>query len=605
MEETHLAEPPIQKGEVVCFADGKTGAITRAYPLEDKYAIKPFGAVGELRGENNSFLYFKRKELKRAVPLPLQDRGLEPTLKQAKVDYAGTCAPSLSSESDPARISMEHASTTQRLEGKVKWYNKDKGFGKILPSYLKGQAPPEEVFVHKNQIEGGPDGPHAQAIGEGSIVSYEVTVQVDGKPCACNVQVQGVLRALAAVDSISAVESKENLLRRLLNSGLQVGTFQVKGHGKATMEDRFIVRSGVMVDALGSTCKKALSAFFGVFDGHSGASCSEFVAANLDKSLFDCLRHQNKRDVSSEMAIRSALLAAFRMTEHNFFQYANKLEGGAAHSWATAGSTACTACFFGPDEEGRLRLAVANAGDSRIVLGKKDGRAVRLSEDHTPNIPLERKRIEQQGAAITQVCGIWRIVLRSGRGEGIAGLSVSRGFGDLEYKQPAGVVSAVPDVILRTIDLREDSFVILASDGIWGPISDTEAAKMVAAVLREAGEDAPRRAAQQLVEAAHQRELSDDKTALIVWFGDVPDVPQAGSSVPAHVFGSKHQARAAGGKKDAADDIFAAGRSQRTTSELAELDDLFVAYAKEMGQVPSGTEADKRKFSGIRNSRKP
>ena len=52
------------------------------------------------------------------------------------------------------------------------------------------------------------------------------------------------------------------------------------------------------------------------------------------------------------------------------------------------GSTACTCTFYGPDEvstgqqssrsgcnwfeDGRLRLAVANAGDSRAVLGRKE-----------------------------------------------------------------------------------------------------------------------------------------------------------------------------------------------------------------------------------------
>lgn len=34
----------------------------------------------------------------------------------------------------------------------------------------------------------------------------------------------------------------------------------------------------------------------------------------------------------------------------------------------TAGSTACIAIFFGPDEEGALKLITAHAGDSRAVL---------------------------------------------------------------------------------------------------------------------------------------------------------------------------------------------------------------------------------------------
>merc|ERR1712196_68812 len=113
--------------------------------------------------------------------------------------------------------------------------------------------------------------------------------------------------------------------------------------------------------------------------------------------------------------------------------------------------------------------------------------------------------------------GIWRIVLPSRRGSGVAGLSVSRGFGDLEYKQAAKVVSAVPDVFLRNVDLEEDSFVILGSDGIWGPVSDEEAVRIVCMTLREGGPEPHRVAAQQIAELAHAREPHDDKTCVVVW----------------------------------------------------------------------------------------
>ena len=75
-----------------------------------------------------------------------------------------------------------------------------------------------------------------------------------------------------------------------------------------------------------------------------------------DFQVFECIRHQNKREarialaqvvsrrggggagrtkkwtrdcwkVNSDLAMRSALQAAFRTTEHNFFQYANRQLG--------------------------------------------------------------------------------------------------------------------------------------------------------------------------------------------------------------------------------------------------------------------------------------
>ncbi|CAJ1454404.1 unnamed protein product [Effrenium voratum] len=299
-----------------------------------------------------------------------------------------------------------------------------------------------------------------------------------------------------------------------------------KGVGKAQMEDRMIIRAGIPVEYVGANCKKVVVSLFGVFDGHSGASCSDFVATNLDRIVFECIRHQTKREVGSDMAIRSALQAAFRTTEHNFFQYANRLEAGPAAAWANAGSTACTCTFYGPDEDGRLRLAVANAGDSRAVLGRKDCRAIRLSEDHTPDVPGERKRIESEGAAraVVQASGIWRIVLPSKKGTGLAGLSVSRGFGDIEYKTGT---NAGPDVFVSNLDLQQDCFVVIASDGVWGPVTDGEAVRIVASVLREGGEEPAANAARVLLEIAHQRDGHDDKTVLVIWFGDLPSAPPA------------------------------------------------------------------------------
>lgn len=596
-------EPALQRGEEVWFGENRQGTVTRSYLLEDKYAVRALGAAAEVKGPNNTFFYFRRRDLRRVVPVAQQPAEIsgEPLMKQAKLDEATNDVVMAEDAVEaaaghpvtfamPGGVRATASNGPKRFEGRIKWYSKEKGFGKIAP-----KDGSEEVFVHKNGMELGPDGPHATGISDGVQVTYELTTGIDGKPCAARVQVESVARAIAAIDARAPRGHRDDLLRKLLSSGLQIGSHQEKGAGKPTMEDRLMVRPGVLLDTFGENLKKVVCAFFGVFDGHSGASCSDFVANNLDRIISECLRHQNKREVASDMAMRSALQAAFRTTEHNFFQYANRLEAGPAHAWATAGSTACTATFFGPDEEGRLRLAVANAGDSRVVLGRKDGKAVRLSEDHTPDVPTERRRIEQQGSAVVNCNGIWRIVLPSRKGTGFAGLSVSRGFGDLEYKQPNPVVSAVPDVIVRTLDVREDSFIVIGSDGIWGPITDAEAVRIVALGLREGGDDPARQAAMQLVEAAHQRDPHDDKTALVVWFGDMPAVAAAVASMPQQVAAVRMKpvvvARAAAvAVATSADDMFAVGRAARPdenlpSGDLSELDDLFASFATEIGQA--------------------
>lgn len=597
-----MHEPPLQKGEAVTFrlSTGiKTGIISRAYVMEDKYAIMEPGAKIEIRGANGAFLYFRRSELRRAVPRrprePAADPG-EPAVKHARFD--GSTDENANGDSINACAAMEsddiqvEPAGPQRSEGRLKWFNKERGFGKIAPTVANGEPPAEEVFVHCKQVVGGPDGEHAQAMAEGVVVLYEVaTGSWTGSQSAYNVEVASIARGKTPAPDLPLTGDRGKLLRRLLMSGMRVGTFQEMGIGKPSMEDRLLTRTGVEIDYCGELKRRAVCALFGVFDGHSGASCSDFLAHALDRCIFECLKHQGKREVCLEMAVRSALLAAFRTMEHNYFQYANKLDRGSAHAWVTAGSTAVTACFVGPDEEGRLRLVIANAGDSRAVLGKKDGRAVRLSEDHTPNVPSERKRIEKEGASVVDCHGIWRIVLASKKGTGIAGLSVSRGFGDFEYKQPSSVVSPVPDIAFMTVDLRKDSFIILGSDGVWGPVTDAEAVRIVAAALRSGTEEPAKRAAQQIVETAHQRDSSDDKTAVVVWFGDKPDAQMPEARAQAHVPHRRLVPPQVAGRVSG--DIFTE-EGQRAKQDMAEIDDLFANIARDMAHVAPRAAGNRR-----------
>ena len=67
------------------------------------------------------------------------------------------------------------------------------------------------------------------------------------------------------------------------------------------------------------------------------------------------------------------------------------------------------------------KLYVANAGDSRSVLGMSNESAFPMSEDHKPDNEGEKKRITQAGGFVTD-----------GRVNG--NLNLSRALGDLEYK---------------------------------------------------------------------------------------------------------------------------------------------------------------------------
>lgn len=116
-----------------------------------------------------------------------------------------------------------------------------------------------------------------------------------------------------------------------------------------------------------------------------------------------------------------------------------------------AGCTAVCAVIVGNT------LTVANAGDSRVVLCRKQGYTEPMSFDHKPMSDIEMKRITEAGGFVNQF----------GRVNG--NLNLSRSIGDLKYKQVPNItpakqmITAQPDIKSITLN-NEDEFVILACD---------------------------------------------------------------------------------------------------------------------------------------------
>lgn len=89
-------------------------------------------------------------------------------------------------------------------------------------------------------------------------------------------------------------------------------------------------------------------------------------------------------------------------------------------------------------------------------------RAERLTVDHKPGDPAERRRIEALGGEVeppTTANGIWRV----------AGIAVSRSFGSTAAKP---YVSTEPDLVEVRLESGRDVFLVLASDGVWDVLDD-------------------------------------------------------------------------------------------------------------------------------------
>ena len=61
---------------------------------------------------------------------------------------------------------------------------------------------------------------------------------------------------------------------------------------------------------------------------------------------------------------------------------------------------------------------------------------MRLTEDHKPELLLEKQRVEAAGGRVEmQRC--WRVICPAANGRPASGLAVSRSLGDLDFKEPA------------------------------------------------------------------------------------------------------------------------------------------------------------------------
>ncbi|KAG2433061.1 hypothetical protein HYH02_012765 [Chlamydomonas schloesseri] len=237
------------------------------------------------------------------------------------------------------------------------------------------------------------------------------------------------------------------------------------------------------------------TALFGVFDGHGGRQVADLCAANVVDAVRSSPAYQ-RGDVGE--GLREA-----------FFELDNRaLACAEAH---LAGATATVALVRGD------RLYVAGVGDSRCVLSHA-GTAQILTNDHKPDDPKERARIQNAGGFV-----VW--------GRVNANLNISRALGDASFKQDKNLsaseqqVSPDPDVRCVTLT-RHDTFMVLACDGLWNALPEQQ---VVAYVQRRLNlRHTLGAVAEGLVAEAMQpqRCAHDNVTVVVVQFNDAVQASQ-------------------------------------------------------------------------------
>jgi len=243
-------------------------------------------------------------------------------------------------------------------------------------------------------------------------------------------------------------------------------------------------------------------ALFAVFDGHGGFRASQFAAETIVEVLCQHLVNQNFHSTNLDKisVLEKALHKAFLTIDKNFLaKWVHRRDG----------STALVSLIYTPARPAnskvpvRSYLIVANAGDCRAVLSRADA-AIPLSVDHKPSRPDERRRVENLGGIVSldQKGNCWRV-------EDV--LAVSRAIGDAPLKK-----YVIPDPEIQKIELSsQDSFFLMASDGLWDVFQDQEAIDWVGERLEE-GANTLHELAEALVQEAEDRGSMDNITAILV-----------------------------------------------------------------------------------------
>lgn len=199
---------------------------------------------------------------------------------------------------------------------------------------------------------------------------------------------------------------------------------------RSSMEDCWVV-----IDAFSG---EKDSVFFGLFDGHNGKEAAEFCMSKL---------HTFTSKFVKTMPTAQAFEKAFSITHE-----------GMGSDIAKSGCTVVT-CWL---QRSIRTLHTANVGDSRAVLVCDDGSAQRLSKDHKPNDPQEKRLIEERGG-----------VILNGRVSGI--LAVSRSLGDYKAEKYVSRVPSYSSVKLSDANIA----LVVACDGLFDVCSDQEVAELV------------------------------------------------------------------------------------------------------------------------------
>ena len=259
-------------------------------------------------------------------------------------------------------------------------------------------------------------------------------------------------------------------------------------HGlfKEINEDKIIVINQIKKPASSKMKTWPKISYFGIFDGHGGEGCSEFLKNNLLNYLID-----NK---NFPFDIKTSLTESFEKAEEEFF----KLKcSGDIKQYDKSGSCALVSILFDN------KIYIANLGDSRAIMSMNSGTKIKqLTNDHKPDNPKEFERVIKNGSKIyiddddaphrdpsklhfiKDKAELEKYKNNNKSNEEMifrvypSDLAVTKSLGDIKAKKKEfggkqGSIINKPDIFIHDINSTDD-FIVMGCDGIFDDLSNQE-----------------------------------------------------------------------------------------------------------------------------------
>lgn len=281
-------------------------------------------------------------------------------------------------------------------------------------------------------------------------------------------------------------------------NGLRSGASAMQGW-RVTMED-----SHTMIASIEGLDDHG---FYAVYDGHGGDKVAKIAGTQMIGKLLAtqewkgyCAMDDKTTDAAADQ-VGKAMRRAFLDLDAEMKELP-QMKSGEDQSGCTAIAAIISPTF----------TVVANAGDSRSIMGKGGG-MIPMSFDHKPYNEGETRRIEAAGGCVS---------MKRVNGD----LAVSRALGDFNYKQSddlppeAQQVSAEADITVERRDGSEE-FLVIACDGIWDVMSNEDACEYVRQNLQrfETADTRISQATDDLIDTCLKKGSRDNMSAVIVCFG--------------------------------------------------------------------------------------